>query len=531
MRAAALARAVDAADRVPPRSPPSAGAKMVADPGQFAVPGIRAASPFGRKLAAALASLADIRTDGREPVGSYLWRLTVRGTALDGFGGGGGADQADPARPDHLLDLHGEAAAGTIRRWRVVDGAGNPVMRPFGCFATPGGVASLYLLETCAGAAEGVVLAEAHVSTRQRYRAVLDALGRAAVWLVASALQAPVPQPAPGKFPPHQPAVLWFIGDRLAHLAAWLRDHAGSEIWAIGRIAAPPQSFLNSRTVLPENWLEVPMRDGFIADPFAWPGHPRAIVYESYAHRTGRGTLAAFLPDAGADGASRQLDLPIDSHISYPFVYAEGDTVYLLPEMTAERCQALYVLLPDGSLREHCFIADHVAMADPSLFRHGGYYWIAYNDLSLGANDNLCLRYAERLEGPWTAHRLNPVKIDVRSSRPGGTPFRVGETLFRPAQDCSRGYGCAVAINRVVSCTPEHYRELAVARLTPDPSSRFPHGTHTFSVTEDGILLDGKRVVFSPGILLRRMQRRIRATIRPRELSLPHRAVAAGEKS
>ena len=87
--------------------------------------------------------------------------------------------------------------------------------------------------------------------------------------------------------------------------------------------------------------------------------------------------------------------------------------------------RVLYILEPDGSVREHAIVAEDVAMADPTLFRYAGRYWIAYNDASLGLHENLCLRFADRLEGPWTAHPLNPVKIDVRCSRPGGTPFRV----------------------------------------------------------------------------------------------------------
>jgi hypothetical protein len=141
-------------------------------------------------------------------------------------------------------------------------------------------------------------------------------------------------------------------------------------------------------------------------------------------------------------------------------------------------------------------------------------YWIAYNDADLGLHENLCLRYATRLEGPWTPHPLNPVKMDVRSSRPGGTPFTVDGALFRPAQDCSRSYGCALVINRVVTCTPREYQEEFVARLTPDPDGRYPDGFHTLSVTSDGILFDGKRIMFKPAVVRQRILRRLRTAWR-----------------
>ena len=509
---ATICNALDTS-RQPDVQPPDPTEQLLAEPLRIAVPGIGADSPFARQLAQAAEGIADLIPAGGKPEGGWLWRRSVRGTALDAFGGKASAGPAGPAEagePELLLDLHGCAPSGPMPVWRITDGFGNALMRPFGCLAGPDRVISLYLTESIGGAAESRVLAQAHITSRRQYRALLDAIGRAAIWLVARALQTQPSQPAAMAFPVRLPSPGRFVAGRLSSFRAWLRDRAGSDIWAIGRVDGPAQRFLNSQTVSPDSWLEIPVQEGFVADPFPCPTHPGAILYERYSHRTGRGTLEALVPAAGTGGVAQRLDLPVRGHLSYPFPYVEDDTAFCLPEMAGENRQILYVLEPDGSVREHAIVAEDVAMADPTLFRYAGLYWIAYNDASLGLHENLCLRFADRLEGPWTAHPLNPVKIDVRCSRPGGTPFRVGETLFRPAQDCSRSYGCALTINRVVACAPDRYDEIVVARLMPDPNGRYPHGMHTFSVTPDGILLDGKRIAFSPGIMLKSLRRRLR---------------------
>ncbi len=100
------------------------------------------------------------------------------------------------------------------------------------------------------------------------------------------------------------------------------------------------------------------------------------------------------------------------------------------------------------------------------------------------------------------------MKIDVRSSRPGGTPFRVDGQLYRPAQDCSRTNGGALAINAVTECTPVRYAENVVAVLRPDPDGPFPDAIHTFTAGLGGILIDGKRVSMHPAILWHRLRRR-----------------------
>jgi hypothetical protein len=483
------------------------------------VPGVSERSPLASRLHRAASGGALIVMAGEPLSASPWWRWTVRGTALDWFGPAQAS--AVPAdQPDILLDLHGTEDAQPLRTWRVVDAYGRPVLRASAATGTRRDrplVSSLYLVESSGEGAGWFTLAEAHVSARHRSRGLLDALGRAVVWLVAAAIRqqhtsAPPSHPAP--FQPLSPTPAVAIATRLSRARAVVRDHLASDVWAIGMTAEPIENFLSSRTVSASSWFEIPCNEGFVADPFPWPGRAGAILYERYSNKAGRASIEALVPDAGGQPQTVPLQLDVSTHLSYPFTYAEPGLVLCLPEMLWERKQLIYRLEPDAPPAVLAEVAKDVAMADPTLFRHGGLYWIAYNDADLGLHENLCLRYATRLEGPWIPHPLNPVKMDVRSSRPGGAPFTVGGTLFRPAQDCSRSYGCALVINKIVTCTPHEYQEEFVARLTPDPQGRYPDGFHTLSVTPNGILFDGKRIIFNRAIMRQRIQRQLRTTWR-----------------
>lgn len=96
-----------------------------------------------------------------------------------------------------------------------------------------------------------------------------------------------------------------------------------------------------------------------------------------------------------------------------------------------------------------------VAMTDPTLMRRDGLHWVSYTNTDVGAHGNLRLMLAESLTGPWRKHPGNPVKIDIRSSRPGSTPSHVDSRRYRPAQDRLRAYGGALVINAVRTCTRE----------------------------------------------------------------------------
>ena len=233
------------------------------------------------------------------------------------------------------------------------------------------------------------------------------------------------------------------------------------------------------------------------------------LLCETYLHRTGLGELTALSIGAGRIVGSEPLPLGVGCHLSYPSTWAEGERVFCLPEMAASRRQVLYELKRGMAPEPLCVVGENIGMADPTLMKVDGLYWIAYTDTSVGTYDNLCLLHAPRLEGPWVPHVGNPVKIDARSSRPGGTPFRVGDGLYRPAQDCSREYGGALTINHVVLCTPDAYREEPAATLRPDPGGAFPDGLHTLSFGEGLAVIDGKRNSFHPAILGCKLGRRL----------------------
>jgi hypothetical protein len=122
---------------------------------------------------------------------------------------------------------------------------------------------------------------------------------------------------------------------------------------------------------------------------------------------------------------------------------------------------------------------------------------VVVGGLGKGANSELHLWFAEALEGPWTVHPGNPVKIDVRSARPAGSPFYIDGVLYRPAQDCSSTYGARVMINRVLELTRTGFREEVAAAVNPDPKGKYPAGLHTLSAMGERTLVDGKRSVFS----------------------------------
>src|SRR2546428_268438 len=127
---------------------------------------------------------------------------------------------------------------------------------------------------------------------------------------------------------------------------------------------------------------------------------------------------------------------------------------------------------------------------------------LTFTDREKGGDANLYVWHASDLWGPWEAHPLNPVKTDIRSARPGGTPFEYEGQLYRPAQDCSKTGGGKIVLNRVDRLTTTEFQEEPVAIVAPYADTPYQDGLHTLSAAGDYTLIDAKRFRFIPSGLL-----------------------------
>jgi hypothetical protein len=275
------------------------------------------------------------------------------------------------------------------------------------------------------------------------------------------------------------------------------------EEWCIGIVDAPIGTFLDPTREKPVRWLQPPGDGRFIADPFGVRIDDAVhILYEDFRYSTSKGLIATM--EATMPGPPRTprvaIELPVPA--SYPYVIEDRGEIYCMPETSEAREVSLYraVEFPMKWERVATMLTG-VAALDGTLFRHEGRFWLAHTDRDAGQYVHLFLWHASTLEGPWEPHPLNPVKSDVRSSRPAGTPFVHEGTLYRPAQDCSRIYGGRIVINRVSRLSPTEFAEEPAAVVEPFAQSPFPDGIHTISRVGDVTLIDSKRYRFIPSAI------------------------------
>jgi hypothetical protein len=237
----------------------------------------------------------------------------------------------------------------------------------------------------------------------------------------------------------------------------------------------------------------VPPMDRFWADPFPIQvGNDYYIFHEEALFSTNRGSIVLTVVDGKGNCARPIPVLEKDYHLSYPLVFQWDGDFFMMPETAAHHQVELYhcVSFPSHWKLERVLLPGVTAF-DPTPAFLFGQWWLFANIPAPGAgmNDELHAFHADSPLGPWTPHRNNPVKSDVRSARPAGRIFEKDGHFYRPAQDCSKRYGHAVSINRILQLDPETYEEVEVDRIIPRWG---PHvtGVHTFNLAGNMTVID-----------------------------------------
>jgi hypothetical protein len=306
----------------------------------------------------------------------------------------------------------------------------------------------------------------------------------------------PAPMPAAVR-EPSMPALIGAIAALgTSKAAAILEKRFYTYSWNIGVVNATPAQIAREGALPPVTWCDAG-RHRFFADPFGAiiEGVP-SVYCEEIDPSTTRGVILRLdLVDGELKPAKRMLDESY--HLSYPFVFEHERVWYGIPESGQNNEVALYRLESSGrAWTKIAVLIPGLRAVDSTIFLHNDKFWLLCGVNDDGPNHKLRVYYADTLLGPWRPHARNPVKIDIRSSRPAGAAFIVDGALHRPAQDCTRKYGRRVSILRVNAIDERTYQEELVAVIEPH-RGRYARGLHTLSAMGERTLIDGLHRDFS----------------------------------
>lgn len=190
-----------------------------------------------------------------------------------------------------------------------------------------------------------------------------------------------------------------------------------------------------------------------------------------------------------------EVDVLVESfHLSFPWVFKEGDKIYMLPETGGSRSIRLYQADDDTLTRwSLCKILkeDDEPWTDSVIYKKDGNYFL-FTSHDVHSEQTQHLFVADNLFGPYKEHPASPIYEGRDGGRNAGSIIEYKGGLYRPVQVCLNSYGEQTSIMRIEELTPTSYKETLFEKNIIDNSMpAYREGGHQFNP----IVFKGRTVV------------------------------------
>lgn len=226
-------------------------------------------------------------------------------------------------------------------------------------------------------------------------------------------------------------------------------------------------------------------KTSFLADPFAVAVDGKNYVFvEEFSYAWAKGVISVHALGPGKRDCHRiGVALEEDFHLSYPFLFRDGDTLYMCPE--TKQCRQIRLYKCVGFPLEWelaSVVMDDVLAVDTNIFQRGGKWWLmtSIQRSPVGGYSSLHVFHSNAPLGPWSPMASNPVCVDASRGRNGGM-LSHGDDIYRVSQRARFGhYGSALTIHRIEKLDENEYREVEVQSVEPNffPGLKGAHHLH-----------------------------------------------------
>lgn len=179
-------------------------------------------------------------------------------------------------------------------------------------------------------------------------------------------------------------------------------------------------------------------------------------------------------------------------HLSYPFIYKEGGSWFMIPETKDINRIVRYraTEFPERWERDKV-LAENIPAVDTTVLssKDGCMELFTYLYEGFNKGELQLLQITEENQ----SSRYRYADLDGKK-RPAGKCCRIGSFCYRPSQFCTRAYGEAIIFNKIQCLTGGDYEETEYRRITTgEISLNSPlriTGTHTYNSSENWEAID-----------------------------------------
>jgi hypothetical protein len=260
--------------------------------------------------------------------------------------------------------------------------------------------------------------------------------------------------------------------------------------WNIGFIEFYADTVLQQDN-LKIKWLKHSFRDRWFADPFILRITEQEIILlvEEFYYPIKRGRIAKLVIDkTNLKLKSNQVVLELESHLSFPAIFREGDNVYIYPENSVAGKLILYKYYEHDNTVEPVSILSNEPLTDAIISMIFGKPYLFSTKLPHQNKNSLDIYSSFQWNNTYSFD--STVYFKDNTARNAGNLFQMGNKWIRPAQDCNNGYGKGIVLQEMILENDKFsFKELK--RFYPR-SWRYNLGMHTLNIDKNIGIVDGR---------------------------------------
>ena len=227
----------------------------------------------------------------------------------------------------------------------------------------------------------------------------------------------------------------------------------------------------------------IPTTDIFQADPFVvYKDDKYFVFYEELKFENYHGYLRVGELDIENNRLiNDKIIMDFDYHLSFPNVFLENNTYYMIPESGESNSIDLFecTSFPYEWKKKQTLI-DNIKAVDTTPLKTEDGWYLFTSEVVNGAdyNDELSIyKSADLINSPFEKLYDEPVISDVTKARMGGHFLQRDGELIRVSQNCGKRYGHQVKLNKVIQLEGG-YEEEALETIKPTQGAI---GFHTYN--------------------------------------------------
>ncbi|MBR6533530.1 MAG: hypothetical protein IKT44_03805 [Clostridia bacterium] len=242
--------------------------------------------------------------------------------------------------------------------------------------------------------------------------------------------------------------------------------------------------------IIPNTWRY------WCADPHLIEFNDNTYVFAELYDRVLRRGVIGYCTINGNTASKWKIALSTPFHLSYPNIFYIDSDVYMIPESYVAKEISVYkaINFPNKWKKVKTLKKDIITVDTTPLCADGENYLLSYLLNDNGDSLQLFKSHNGDLQDCFT------IKDAEKQLRPAGNFFKVDNILYRPAQDCKNGYGCALNFYSVNNISHNNYSETLFKKITPQMittnSGIIAKGIHTYNFNDKYEVIDIKGYEF-----------------------------------